>query len=250
MAKTYHSSNRWALAGLFKRINLGDDPKQLRNEASHLAEKVSPEDIAAAQQALIDEGYSCQLVQKISAAFMLMGLCKKKKASAESKLPENHILERIFAEHALDRCYLADLEQVSKQISALDHFTNVSSEFRRLAQIVEYFIEVKKQLDREDDLIFPYLTKLGWKGLSQSSRDEHDLIKAEIDNLINLVTGFNIIGHENFTAWLPLVSKRLCSLMLDHLSFEQEILWPIALVVIDDANAWETIKALSDEFGY
>ena len=64
MAKTYHSSNRWALTGLFKRINLGDDPKLLQDEACHLADKVNSDDIAAAQKALIDEGYPNQVVQK------------------------------------------------------------------------------------------------------------------------------------------------------------------------------------------
>ncbi|MDH4203480.1 MAG: hypothetical protein OEV87_11395 [Phycisphaerae bacterium] len=65
MAKTRHSSNRWALTGLFKRITLGEDPKLLQNEASQLAKNVSSDDIASAQQVLIDEGYSSDLVEKI-----------------------------------------------------------------------------------------------------------------------------------------------------------------------------------------
>ena len=101
MAKTYHSSNRWALTGLFKRINLGDDSKLLQNEASHLADKINSEDIAAAQQALVDEGYSSQVVQKISSVFVLMGLHKEKTGSKEAKLPDNHILQKILAEHTL-----------------------------------------------------------------------------------------------------------------------------------------------------
>jgi DUF438 domain-containing protein len=250
MAKTYHTSNRWALTGLFKRINLGDDPKLLRNEACHLAQKVNSDDIAAAQQALVDEGYSSQLVQKISAAFMLMGLRKKNSPPAEPKLPANHILEKIFAEHALTRCYLEDLIQVSGQIETLDHLTDVSSQFRRLSQIVEYLIQAKKQIEREDDLIFPYLKKFGWKGLSHTAQDDHRIIKTEIDNLTILVTGFDTIGLEKFNSWLPLVVKRLCPFMLNHISYEQEILWPIALIVIDDVSVWETIKALSDDFEY
>ncbi|MHC5138210.1 MAG: hypothetical protein ACYSN7_06595, partial [Planctomycetota bacterium] len=109
MAKTYHSSNRWALTGLLKRINLGDDPIQLSNEASHLAQKVNSDDIAAAQKALIDEGYSDRVVQKISAAFILMGLRKEHAPDTETKIPDNHILQKMSVEHSLMRCYLADL---------------------------------------------------------------------------------------------------------------------------------------------
>jgi len=250
MAKTYHSSNRWALTGLFKRITLGEDPKRLQSEASHLAEKVDSDDIAAAKQALIDEGYSSELVQKISAAFMLMGLHKETAGSTETALPDNHILQKIMSEHALTRCYLADLTQITEEIGLLDSLTDVNSEFRRLVQTIDYFYRFKRHIEREDDLIFPYLKKYGWKGLSQTAQDEHRSIKTEIDNLTILVTGFSTIGLDDFKAWLAMVVKRFCPLMLNHIAYEQDILWPIALVVLDDAETWETIKALSDDLEY
>jgi DUF438 domain-containing protein len=250
MANTYHSSNKWALAGLFKRIKLGDDPKQLCSEACHLADKVNSEDIEAAQQVLMNEGCSSQMVQKISAVFLLMGLRRKNKTAEEPEPSNNHILERIFAEHTMLRCYLSDLKQISEQILATEDLNDVSSEFRRLSRIVEYLVLVKKQIAREDDLIFPYLKKVGWAGLSEPSEEEHRVIKAEIDNLTALVTGFDAIGLDDFKAWLPLVVKRFCPLMLNHLLYEQETLWPICLVIIDDAKAWNAMKALSDEFDY
>lgn len=250
MAKTYHSSNRWALTGLLKRINLGEDPKLLQNEACHLAEKVDSDDIAAAQQALIDEGYSSELVQKISAAFVLMGLHKENAGPTEDKLPDNHIVQKILAEHTLARCYLADLSQITAEIGHLGCLTDISSEFRRLVQAIDHFCRFKRHIEREEDIIFPYLRKYGWKGLCKADEDEHKKIIADINNLIALASSLSAIEFDNFNSYLQKIVKHFISVMQDHLSYEENLLWPIALVVVDDVKTWETIKALSDEFEY
>lgn len=250
MAKTYHSSYRWALTGLFKRINLGDDPIRLRDEASHLAQKVDSEDIAAAKQALIDEGYSDDVVRKISAAFILMGLRKQHARKTETKMPDNHVLRKMSAEHDLARCYLSDLEQVTEEILHFDDLKDVSSEFRRLAQLVKDLYGFKKHIEREEDIIFPYLNKYGWKGLCKADIADHRRIMTDIDTLAALITSFGTIKFENFTGYLQKVVEHLVPMVREHLLYQEDLLWPIALVVVDDEKIWETIKTLSDEFGY
>ena len=250
MAKTYHSSNQWALTGLFKGIKLGEDPQRLQGEAGYLVKKVNADDIAAARQTLVAEGCPRELAQKITATFLLIGLRKKPAAGTESGLSDNHIVQKILNEHAMTRCYLSDLREIAKQIDAMDELRNVSAEFRRLSRLVEYFVQTKKTLDREDDLIFPYFARCGWSGLCRTARQEHDKIRVEIDNLQVLITGFHSIGHDKFKEWVPKIVKRFGALMQKHLSYEQELLWPIARIVIDDERVWETIKTLSDEFDY
>jgi DUF438 domain-containing protein len=250
MAKTYHTSNRWALTGLLKRINLGDDPKLLQSEASHLAEKVDSDDIAAAQQALIDEGYSGELVQKISAAFVLMGLHKEKANATGAELADTHILQKIAAEHGLTRCYLTDLESIAEEINQLDDVSDVSSEYRRLAQTVDYFYRFKRHIEREEDIIFPYLRKFGWTGLSKADEDDHKKIVADIENLCALISSLSAIKFDTFNGYLQKIVQHFVPVLRDHLAYEEDFLWPVALIVIDDVSVWETIKALSDEFEY
>ncbi|MHC4883305.1 MAG: hemerythrin domain-containing protein [Planctomycetota bacterium] len=250
MAKTHHSSNRWALTGLFKRITLGEDPKLLQNEASQLAKNVSSDDIASAQQALIDEGYSSDLVEKIAAAFILMGLRKENGNATEAKLPDSHILQKILNEHALLRCYLADLVQIADEINHLDCLSDMSSEFRRLAHTIDYFYHFKRHIEREEDIIFPYLKKFGWKGLCRADEDEHRKILADINNLVVLLSSFGNFKFVDFNGYLQKIIQHFIPMVQDHLSYEEDILWPIALVVLDDAKTWETIKAFCDEFEY
>ena len=250
MAKTNRNAKTWALAGLFKRINLGEDPKLLRSEASQLAKNVDPTDIAGAEQTLIDEGYSCRVVQKLSATFVLMGLYRGEDDNSGNKLPDDHILRKIIAEHELTRCFLADLNNTTKDIQCLDSLTDVNSEFRNLANILGHLRVMKEHIEREEDVIFPYLRKLGWEGLCRAAQTEHAAIRTDIDNLVVLITSFNEIRFADFKGWLITIVQRLSPIMLEHLSYEENLLWPISLVVIDDLKVWDSIKALCDEIGY
>ena len=250
MATKNRNAKTWALAGLFKRINLGEDPKLLCNEARQLAKNVNPIDIAGAEQTLIDEGYPCQLVQQISAAFVLMGLDKRQHNNSRSGLPYNHILRKIIVEHDLARCFLADLNNVAETIRGLNDLTDVSSEFRNLVNILGHFRVMKEHIEREEDIIFPYLIKFGWMGLCRVAQAEHTRIRMDIDNLVELIISFNTIRPENFKACLITIVQRLSPIILKHLFYEEDLLWPISLVVIDDVKVWESIKALCDEIGY
>ena len=250
MANTHQNAKIWALAGLLKRINLGEDLKLLRNEASQLAKNIDPIDIAGAEQTLINEGYPCRVVQQLSATFVLIGLHKRRQNNLESKLPDNHILRKMMAEHDLIRCYLADLNNVAVTIRCLNDLTDVSSEFRNLCHIVRQLCGIKEHIEREEYIIFPCLTQLGWMGLYQTAQTEHAKIRIDIDNLVGLITSFNEIRLEEFKALLIMIVQRLSTIILEHLSYEDDLLCPISLVVIDDDNVWKSIKALCDDIGY
>ncbi|MHC5179271.1 MAG: hemerythrin domain-containing protein, partial [Planctomycetota bacterium] len=112
------------------------------------------------------------------------------------------------------------------------------------------FYQFKRHIEREEDIVFPYLRKYGWKGLCKADEDEHKKIVTDIDNLVALAPSLNTIKLDNFNRYLQKIVKHFVPMLLGHLSYEEELLWPIALVVVDDANIWETIKALSDEFEY
>ena len=250
MAKINRNAKTWALAGILKRINLGEDPRLLRNEVIQLSKNVNPEDIAGAEQTLIAEGYSGRVVQRLSSTFTLMSLQKSKDGNSTDKLPDDHILRKIRVEHDLIGCYLTDLDKVVETIRNLHCLTDVSSEFRNLGHILGHLSVMKEHIDREEDIIFPYLRKSGWTKLCQSALNEHGKIRIDIDNLLALMTSFNEIGFDDFRGWLITIVHRFSAVMREHLSYENELLYPISLFVIDDANVWERMKALCDEIGY
>ena len=249
MTPINRSKNTLELAGLLKCINDGDDPKLLRKKAFQLAKNIYPSDIVTAEQILIDEGYSSHVTKQLSATFILMGL-HREDDNSRSNLPYNHILRKIKVEHELARCFLSDLKKVTEAIWDIDNLTDVSSEFIKLSHIILHLAVMKEHIDREENVIFPFLTKYGWPGLCRVAEADHFKIRTDIDNLVELTTSINTIRLEDFKAWLIPIAKRLSATMLEHFLYEDDLFYPVSLVVIDDVNVWEAIKELCDEIGY
>jgi DUF438 domain-containing protein len=250
MANEAESRQAHILTRLLKRIDRGDDPELLRAEAHRLLPRVGPDDIATAEQKLIDGGYSVQLVQLLSATFMLMAISQEHGGNPKTWLPANHPLQMVMVEHDVFRCLLADLSDVVRAIRHTFRLTDASSEFRKLAHVAEHMNAMKKHIDREDDVIFPYLKNHGGISLCRALEGDHIRIRTEIDNLIGLVVLFNEVNLEQFKAGLRTTARRLHMTMQEHLSQEDEILYPVALGVVSDAEFWKRIKAVCDELGY
>ncbi|MFC1766256.1 hypothetical protein ACFL6U_29795 [Planctomycetota bacterium] len=47
-----------------------------------------------------------------------------------------------------------------------------------------------------------------------------------------------------------LQGKCLCPLLQEHLAFEDGLLYPMALVLIDNEATWKTIKTLEEQVDY
>jgi hemerythrin-like domain-containing protein len=156
----------------------------------------------------------------------------------------------VTAEHDLIRCFLADLNDVVEDIGDLYHLTDVSLEFRKLAHIIKHLNAMKEHIEREEDVIFPYLRKHGRISLCQAVQGDHINIETEIDNLVSLIVLFDEIRFEQFRTRLLITTRRLWAIMQEHLSQEDEILYPIALGIINDVKVWEKMKAVCDEIGY
>ena len=250
MANMYQDNKARTLARLLKRINQGDDPEVLRKEANRLLTNVDPSDIATAEQNLINDGYPAQMVQQLSATFMLMAILEQRCGDPKTSLPPNHILRKVMAEHELLRCFLADLNDAAETISHLDHLTDVSSEFRKLAHSVQHLYAMKEHIEREEDVIFPYMRKYGWISLCKAMQGDHINMNTEFDNLVGLILAFNKISLEEFKDELITTTVRISGIVTEHLGQEDNLLYPIALGMINNVKVWDEMKALCDEIGY
>jgi len=250
MGKIDHPKNADKLTRLLRRISKGEDPTILRKEATRLISDVCPQDIATAEQNLIESGLSAQLVQQLSSAFMLMGILEENSSSIKARLPYSHILRKVMAEHEITRCYLADLEAVVKEIDAMENVTDVCSEFRRLAHITEHLNAMEEHIEREEDIIFPYLKKHGWKTLCRTAENDHIYIRVAVDDLIKLIVTFRQQKDGRFKVKLKSIARYLLKRMRENLFQEDNILYPIALEIVNDDNVWERMKSVCDDIGY
>jgi len=251
MKNTYENNNAKTLTHLLKRINKGEDPQLIRKEANQLILNVKSRDITVAEQKLINDGYPLHLVQRLIAAFMMMSIPEQQNNTLKTHLPPNHILKIVMVEHNLIRYFLADLDDVVEVIRYMDYLKDTSSEFRKLAHITEHLNAIKEHIDREEEVIFPYLKKYAWASLCLAvQQSDHAKIKNGINNLVKLVVSFNEISIKQFKDCLISMNHHLVAIMLEHLFQEEDIFYPIAIGLVKDNKIWNEIKNVCDEIGY
>lgn len=250
MDKTHDNKNSEEIARLLKRISKGEDPEKLRIEAMKLMAGVAPMDIARAEQSLLDNGFSVQLVQDLSSAFMNMGIMEDQVPNLKAALPDGHIIRKVMAEHELTRCYLADLEDVTKDIEMMSSLSDVSSEFRKLTHTIMHLKAMEEHIQREEDIIFPYLKNHGWTNLCRASKNDHVYIRIAVSDLVKLNAAFKPEKLKEFKTRLTSITKYLCPRMRDHLFQEDNVLYPIAIELIKDDNLWDQMKHVCEEIGY
>ena len=250
MDKIKTKNNADAITRLLERISNGENPKKLRREATRLMSDVLPVDIARAEQNLIESGISETIVHNLSSAFMLMGILDDHILNIKAKLANNHIIRKVIAEHDLTRCYLADLDDLTKEIDEMETIRDVSLEFRKLTHLIEHLDAMEEHIEREEDVIFPMLKKHGWKALCRASQSDHVYIRIAVSDLIKLIASFKESKTDEFKIRLKSITKYLCPRMKDHLFQEENILYPIALELIRDKKIWHRMKDVCDEIGY
>jgi DUF438 domain-containing protein len=250
MAKTQSQNKVHSLAELLQRIDEGNDLRDLCHEAGQLADKINPQDMAIAEQSLVESGYAQEVAHQLTTLFVFMGMYDQSTAHSQQTLPHNHMARRMAVEHDFFRCFGDELKELTDTILAEDALTDVSVEFRSLMRTARNLYRMREHMECEEDLIFPYLRKRGYGSLCRAAEREHSHLREQIDNLMALVLSFNGIPFGEFQIRLTAVTQQLVPDLRDHLSLEDKLLYPMALVVIDDPRTWHVIKALYDQMGY
>jgi DUF438 domain-containing protein len=250
MAKRLDKARASMVAEFLRRIDRGDDVRLLAKDANRMAEDFSPAELAAAERSLVDDGYVPTLVTHLSAAFVLMRRYGQQRSGPKEQSQDGHILQRVTAEHGVFRCLAAELSEATADLRAMECISDTVSEYRRLVHVVDHLPAMKEHFEREDDVILPYLRRLGWVNLCVVAEKDHTQLRADIDNLTSFVTAIQALSPEKFQTALVNCVGRFCSCLSEHLSFEDGLLWPIALVVIDDPAVWRNMKTFCEEIGY
>lgn len=250
MPKTLDKAKIRKVADFLKRIDRGDDVRGLATSVRRISEDVSPVELAAAGRILFDEGYAPTIVNHLLAAFSLIGKYVDRSGGPKDYSQHGHILQRVSAEHALFRCLAAELSEIAVRLRAAPYLSDTMVEYGQFTHVVSHFSAMKEHFEREDDVILPYLRRIGWTGLCAVATNDHAQLGAQIDCLTSLVTEPHTLSPDDLQSSLVDCVGRFCACLLEHLSFEDSVLWPLALVVIDDPAVWTKIKTVCQEIGY
>lgn len=238
------------LTGLLIRIGEGRIDDQARKRAADLMSRIRPDDLAQAEKHLLASGLSLQKVHQLSLSFIMLGVLDRSDLELRRRLPDNHILRQVIAEHDLMRCFIADLEECVQAIQNEPMLSICSAEMMRLGRVVSALVRMDQHLEREDDVLYPVLAKHGWQSLFERIQKEHPHIKSMLNDLYALISNAPRIPPALLKAKLCSMVRTLVPLIREHVFYEDRLLFPLAVAMADDPNVWARLKQVSEQIGY
>jgi len=236
------------LTNILKRLNAGEDPDSVKAEAKELLAQIDPDDPALAEQNLIEEGLSVEDVQGLCPIHLeVLG---EQLQQMRARLPKGHVVSTLVNEHDAILGFLDLLQQVNETIQRMPEYPGQTPEFRQLAHIAEHLVGAERHHQREEDVLFPELEKRGMYGPRTVMREEHRQLRPRKHALKELVEGVD--GHDfgDFKRQLGALAGFIVPTLREHIYKENNILYPMALQVIEDEQVWQKLKGDCDAIGY
>ncbi|TFG49524.1 MAG: hypothetical protein E4H40_02855 [Candidatus Brocadiia bacterium] len=236
------------LTNILLRLNEGSEVNSFDYDDRKFLADLSSRDIAIAQQNVLSSGVPASDLWRIWDRNR--SILPDQAAKLRTELPDNHVLQKALAEHAMLLCFIADLNDVTSRIKMMTYASSTNSEIRKLAHIAEHLVKTEQHCEREDYIIFPELKRRGYRQLLNIVNEQHRQIVERQRSLKELVWMVDRTDFTDFRTQLTDVSDYLVIAVRLHIFIENNIVFPLALEVISEKNIWEKMKDICDEIGY
>ncbi|MDD5459824.1 MAG: hemerythrin domain-containing protein [Phycisphaerae bacterium] len=205
-------------------------------------------DIALAQQNVLSAGVGAAELWKMWSRNNR--ILPDQAAKLRVELAPNHILQKVLAEHDMVLCFISDLEDTNRSISGLNLASSANTEIRKLAHISEHLCASEQHREREEYVIYPELERRGYTKLLKIIYEQHHQINEQISKLKKLIWQVDVKDFDAFKYELKDIVDYLVVAMRIHIFMETNIIFPLAIEVINSDAVWTRIKNLCEEIGY
>lgn len=236
------------LKKLLKRLNAGEDPASVKQEAQEFLASVSPEELSRAEQQLVEAGLAPEDLRNLCSAHMEMLGDDLKKMKATLK--PGHVIHTFMTEHEIILGFLDELEKVNKKIQALAKYDAKEKTFTDVLGLAENLLGAEPHHQREEEVLFPEVEKRGLTGPPRIMRMEHVELRARKHALQELAVQAGKLAIGEFKSRLDSTAKMLILSLRDHIFKEDNILYPASIEIIRDEKDWARMKAACDKIGY
>jgi DUF438 domain-containing protein len=232
------AAKREALKGVIKQLHAGVPAEKLRRTFAGLIKDTSPEEIADMENALIDEGFPVEEVQRLCDVHAQVFDKALKRAGKPGKIP-GHPLHTFIQENKAAKALLKELKRAAKPLragragaSAVDRFAAVFTRFR----------EIEKHYARKENQLFPALEAKRFTGPTKVMWGKHDEIREKLRAIAAALGSGDQAAAGAAVKPLAGAVKRLIFL-------EEKILYPTSARKLDAAE-WARIQRGESEIGY
>jgi DUF438 domain-containing protein len=238
-----HEERKKQLRDIIINLKEESDIPQMKKRFSSILKDLSPEEIAAAEQALIEEGMPVEDVQKLCevhvAAFQdaltkNSGAGGGKIAGKAHKMP-GHPVHTYRAENKALRKILRGLKKALRSLGR-------TRGRERFGELLQRLGDVELHFARKENQLFPFLETTGFTGPSKVMWGKHDELRAELKELQGAFKGHDLERTRS-------LARSVIRGMNRMIFMEEKILYPTALRRLPE-GAWSEIRRGEAEIGY
>jgi uncharacterized protein len=227
-----------ALKGIIRDLHAGVPVDKLRKTFAALIKNTSPEEIADMENALIQEGFPVEEVQRLCDVHARVFDRALKKAGKPGRIP-GHPIYSYIQENNETKSLLKELKRAAKP---LVKGRAEKADVDRFGAVFARFKEIEKHYARKENQLFPALETKSFTGPSKVMWGKHNEIRALIKKTEAALSGGSWSEMGGVLASLSSAIKKLIFL-------EEKILYPTAARKLNTAD-WARIKKGEPEIGY
>lgn len=234
------------LKELILKLHHGDSEEDVRKELLMSLSKIPYGEVVEVEQELISEGLPEQEVLKLCDAHSAV-LEGRVDLSTYQTVPEGHPVDVLIHENLAVKKVA---QEVMSVLSTLENtkVENLDKIINRLKGQFNQLTDVDKHYQRKEYLIFPYLEQAGITGPPKVMWGKHDETREQLKGSLEILNTSDI-SKEELVASTDLVLRPAAKGVVDMVTKEEEILFPMLMDTLSEGD-WYEVQKQSLEIGY
>ncbi len=236
------------LKHMILQLHEGEAPDAVKKQLTRLLGKIPYNDVVEVEQELISEGLPQKEVLKLCDLHseVLDGVLDHSEAKTA---PPGHPVYTFQQENRALGHELKSLDKLYTDVEQAENADDLKALFVEIHQRFNAILDVEKHYLRKEYLLFPFLEKHGVTGPPTVMWGKHDETRELLKGALEALASTQGINLEEAKTVLELVLKPASKAVADMIGKEEEILFPMSLDTLDEAE-WLEIEKQSLEYGF
>lgn len=226
------------LKQIIQQLHSGVPVNKLRKTFADVVKDTSPEEIADMENALIQEGFPPEEIQRLCDVHVEVFEKSLSKVGKPSKIP-GHPIHTFLEENKETR---KKLKQLGRLAGKLKKGRASSGQIEEFEIAWTHFREIEKHYVRKENQLFPALEAVNFDGPTKVMWGKHDEIREKMKKTEQL------LKNEDWSDFSKSF-KSLESAIKKMIFLEEKILYPTSARKLNE-KAWAAIKSQEHEIGY
>ncbi|GAB4312417.1 MAG: DUF438 domain-containing protein [Bacteroidales bacterium] len=237
------------LKHMILQIHEGENPEMVREQLVRLMAKIPYGEVVEVEQQLISEGVLTDEEVLKFCDLHTQALEGHIDQSGAREIPEGHPIDVFKRENRELEKLIAQCETIFGEIENETDQSSLNAGLMKLRGLFNALMDVDKHYQRKENLLFPYLEKMGVTGPPKVMWGKHDETRELLKGAIEALSAGGIESPEEFAAVRDLVLNPALNAVADMIMKEEEILFPMSMDKLTDLE-WYEIAKQTNEIGY